>query len=209
LAVVAAALAAAPATAQDDRWTARARAVAVVTDDDGEPVGGTGSSIAAASSLGVELAVTYTVRPRWALELALGIAPIDLETEGGQAAGLDVGTIDLQSAAVSLTYRFATEGRIDPYLGLGTAYLNSAGWKVTPDMVAAGIGDIAFSTDFRLYAQLGADWELGRHWRLNVDLRYVPMTTEMEFITVTGETLDTAALQINPFLVGIGIAYSF
>jgi outer membrane protein W len=149
------------------------------------------------------------VRPRWALELALGIAPIDLETEGGQAAGLDVGTIDLQSAGLSLTYRFATEGKFDPYLGLGGAYLNPAGWAITPDLVAVGIGDIAFSTDFRLYTQFGADWEMGRRWRLNVDLRYVPMTTQMEFITATGETLDTAALQINPLLVSLGVAYSF
>jgi outer membrane protein W len=209
MAIIIAALATAPATAQSGRWTARVRAVAVVPDDDGEPVGGTGSSIAAAGSLGVEAAVGYALRPRWALELALGVAAIDLESEGGQAPGIDAGTIDLQSAALSLTYRFATEGKIDPYLGLGVAYLNPGGWEVTPDLLAAGIGDIAFTTDFRLSTQVGADWTFGARWRLNADLRYVPMTTRMTFVTSTGETLDKAALQINPILVSLGVGYSF
>lgn len=209
LVVIAVALAAWPAAAQSSRWTARARAIAVVADDDGEPVGGTGSSIAADSTFGAEVGVIYSVRPRWALELVLGVAPIDLATVGGQVPGLDVGSIDLQTAALALTYRFPTEGRIDPYLGLGSAYLDPAGWRVTPDLIAVGIADIAFSTDFRLYTQLGADWVMSEHWRLNVDVRYVPMTTQMTFVGTTGETVDTATLQINPFFVSLGLAWSF
>jgi outer membrane protein len=198
-----------PSLAQSDRWTVRGRAIAVVADDDSETVADTGSAIAVDSSFGAEIGVTYLVLPQWGLELSAWYAPLDLSTVGGNAAGLDVGSVDLLSATLSVQYRFQTESRFDPYVGVGIALAQLGGYAATSDMVAAGIADITFSNIFRLFTQFGADVEIGKGWLLNVDLRYMPMTTQMDFITAAGASLDKTALDLNPFLISLGIGRSF
>lgn len=209
LAAVAAMLSPAFAQAQTDRWILRGRAFALMADDDSDTVASTGTSIAVANSSGGEVAVTYFPIPRWGLELAAAAAPLDLSTVGGQSPGLDAGSVDLLVAALALQYHFPTDGRINPYLGVGVTFGRLVGYSATEDLVAAGITDITFSNLFRLGTQAGADVEIGRGWLLNLDLRYVPMTTQMDLITAGGASFDKVALQINPILISLGIARVF
>ena len=209
LVVVATILAPVPAQAQAERWIARGRVFALIADDDSDTVGSTGTSIDVANSSGAELAVTYFPNPKWALELAAATVPLDLATVGGQSPGLDAGSVDLLSAALALQFHFPTSGRINPYLGVGATFGRLSGYSATADLVAAGITDISFTNVVRVYTQVGADLEIGRGWLLNVDLRYAPMTTQMDLITTGGESFDEVALQINPILIALGIARSF
>jgi outer membrane protein len=209
LAAAATVLAPAPAQAQADRWILKGRAFALVADDDSDTVGSTGTSITVANSYGAELAATYFPIPKWGLELTAAAAPLDLSTVGGQAPGLDLGSVDLLSAMLALQYHFQTDGKVNPYLGVGVAFGRLAGYSATDDLIGAGIADITFSNVFRLYTQAGADVEIGRGWLLNLDLRYVPMTTQLNLITAGGASFDKVALQINPILVSLGIGHSF
>ena len=209
VAVAATVLAVPPSLAQGDRWTLRGRAVAVLPDDDSDTVGGTGTSIAVDGSFGAELALTYRFRPSLSLELGAAFVPLDLATEGGQAPDLEVGSIDLMSAALTLQYRFQTTGRVDPYLGIGMVFGRISGYSITPDMQGVGLADITFSDIVRLFTQFGVDVEIGRGWMLNADVRYAPMTTQMNLITTAGTSLDKIALQINPVMLSLGLARSF
>jgi outer membrane protein len=206
---VATVLPASPSLAQSDRWTVWGRAMAVVANDDSETVADTGTTIAVDSSFGAEVGVTYLVLPQWSLELSALYAPLDLSTVGGNAAGLDVGSVDLLAATLSVQYRFQTEGRFDPYIGVGTALAQLGGYSTTSDMVAVGIADITFSNSFRLFTQFGTDVEIGKGWLVNVDLRYIPMTTQMDFITAAGASFDKTALDLNPLLISLGVGRSF
>ena len=209
LAVVATILSPVPARAQADRWILKARAFGLIADDDSDTVASTGTSIAVANSAGGEVAATYFPIPRWGLELTAAAAPLDLSTVGGQSPGLDAGSVDLLSAMLALQYHFPTIGRLDPYLGVGVVFGRLAGYSATDDLLAAGIADITFSKVFRLYTQAGIDMEIGRGWLLNLDLRYVPMTTQLDLLTADGASFDKVALQINPILVSFGIGHSF
>lgn len=199
----------APVQAQAERWVFKGRAFALIADDDSDTVASTGTSIAVANSSGAELAVTYFPIPRWGLELAAAAAPLDLSTVGGQSPGLDVGSVDLLSATLALQYHFPIGGRIKPYLGAGATFGRLTGYSATADLIGAGIADITFSNIFRLCTQAGADVEIGRGWLLNLDLRYAPMTTQMDLLTAGGTSFDKVALQINPILIGVGVARSF
>lgn len=205
----AAALAPPPCHAQTDRWLLKGRALAVLPDDDSETVGGTGTKVAVDRSLGAELALAYRYRPPLALELAATFTSLDLATAGGQAPGLDAGSVDLVSASLALQYHFPGASRFHPYLGIGTVFGHLSGYSITPDLLAAGITDITYSEIVRLFTQAGVDLEIGRGWLLNAEVRYAPMTTQMTLITTAGTTLDKVSLEINPLLVGVGLARSF
>ncbi len=206
---VAAAAASLPAAAQGDRWIGRIRVFGVVPDYNSEEVAGTGTRIKVGRSAGGEAGITYFLNPRWALELSTAVMPIKLSTVGGQFPGLDAGRVDLVCGLLSLEYHFATLGRIRPYLGIGTAFVQPTGYALSQDMQAAGIADLTFTSSLRVHTQLGGDLEMGKGWRLNVDLRYVPATTKVDFRRTVGGSLDTIALAIDPILVSFGVARSF
>ena len=206
LAVAAAAL---PAAAQPDRWAVRGRGFALIADDDSDTVGGTGTRVAVSDSSGFELAVSYAPFPNWAFELAAATAPIDLTSVGGQVPDIDVGSADLLVATFAMQYRFATAGRVDPYLGIGVGFGRLTGFAPAADLVANQIADIAFSETVRVYTQAGVEVEVGKGWLLSADVRYLPMTTEAEFVSTTGALFDEVAIELNPILLGIGIGRRF
>ena len=209
LAAAAAGLSASPALAQAERWILKGRAFALIADDDSDTVASTGTSIAVANSSGAELAVTYFPIPKWGIELAAAAAPLDLSTVGGQSPGLDIGSVDLLSASLSLKYHLPTAGRFDPYLGVGAAFGRLTGYSAADDLIAAGLTDITFSNVFRVCTQAGADVQVGRGWLLNLDLRYAPMTTQLNLIAGDGSSFDKVALQINSILISFGLGRSF
>lgn len=209
LAAAAAATLAAPAGAQGDRWIARVRGLGVIPDYQSDVIGGTGTRLKVDNGLGAEASLTYLVRPQWGLELSAWAAPVDLATAGGQFPGLDAGSVDLVGGLLALQYHFATTGRVKPYLGIGLALAVPTGYSLSPDMVASGISDLTFTSSLRFHTQIGTDLQLGKGWRLNLDLRYVPLTTRVDFRLAAGGSLATIALNVNPILVGVGVGRTF
>jgi outer membrane protein len=181
----------------------------VIPDYHSGVIDGTGTQLKVDNGLGAELGVTYFILPQWALELSALTAPVDLGTTGGLYPGLDAGSVNLVSGLLALQYHFATARRLKPYLGIGIALTQPTGWSTTPDMTSAGISELTFTGSMRVHTQVGADLQIGKGWSLNVDLRYVPVASRVEFQMVTGSVLDTVALDINPILVGVGVARSF
>jgi outer membrane protein len=209
LVVAAAATLAAPAGAQGDRWIARVRGLGVIPDYHSDVVGTTETRLKVDNSFGAEASLTYFIRPQWGLELSAWAAPVDLVTVGGQAPGLDAGSVDLVTGMLALQYHFATTGRVKPYLGIGMALAVPTGYSLSHDMASFGISELTFTNSLRVHTQIGADLQLGKGWRLNFDVRYVPVATNVDFRLAAGGTLATIGLNINPILVGIGVGRSF
>ncbi len=207
--VVAAVTLAQPATAQGDRWIGRVRALGVMPDASSDEIATTGTRIGVDNAFGGEASVTCLLGPTWGLELAAAVTPLKLSTTGGQFPGLDAGRVDLFSGMLSLQYHFATTGKLKPYLGIGMTFARPIGYTLSKDMEASGIANLTFASSMRVHTQVGADLRIGQGWRLNLDLRYAPVTTRADFRLATGGSLDTIALNINPILVGVGIGRTF
>jgi outer membrane protein len=207
--VVATLALAAPTAAQSSRFSARVRVLGAVTDDHSDEITNTGTKVQAGNAAGGEIGVAYLVTPKLGLELSVAALPVKLSTTGGLYPGLDVGTVTLSSGMLALGYHFATTGRIKPYLAVGVAFARPTGYSVTSDMRSSGISNLTFSTSLRMHTQAGADIEIGKGWLLNVDFRYVPVTTSVDFHLTAGGVLDTIALDLNPIMVGVGVGRSF
>jgi outer membrane protein len=198
-----------PASAQERRWLGRVRVFGMLPDYSSGVVAGTGTKLKVDSTAGGEAGVTYFLNPQWAFELSAAAMPITLSTVGGQFPGLGVGRLDLVCGLLSLEYHFATLGRIKPYFGFGAALVRPTGFSLGADMPANGVANLTFTSSLRVLTQFGGDLEIGKGWRLNVDFRYVPATTNVEFFRTTGGTLDTVGLVIDPILVSFGVGRSF
>ena len=209
LVAVAAAAAAGPAAAQQERWIARIRVLGVLPNYSSDVIANTGTTLKVGASGGGEAGITRFIKPNWALELSALTTPVKLSTVGGQYPGLDVGQVWLASGLLSLEYHFSTLGKLKPYLGVGAAYVRPMGYTLTADMAAQGISNLTFTTSLRVFTQGGCDWQIGKGWRLNLDARYVPVTTRVNFHLPTGGSLANIALVVDPILIGFGIAHTF
>jgi outer membrane protein len=197
------------ASAQQDRWIGRVRALAVFPNYSSDAIGSTGTTVKVGDSGGGEASLTRFVKPNWALELSAATMPLKLTTVGGQYPNLDVGQVWLATALLSLEYHFSTLGRFKPYLGVGAAYARPMGYTLTQDMAQEGISNLTFSSSLRVFTQGGTDYEIGKGWRFNVDVRYVPVTSRVDFRLPTGGSLATIALVVDPIVVGFGIGHTF
>lgn len=209
LVAIAAATLAQPATAEEDHWIARVRALGALADSHSDPIADTGTRVGVDNAFGGEVSVTYLLDPHWGIELSAATTPLKLSTTGGQFPGLDAGRANLVSGMLSFEYRFATHGKVRPYLGIGMAFARPTGYTLSKDMEASNIANLTFTNSLRVHTQVGADVLIGKGWRLDLDLRYVPVTTRVDFRQNTGGSLDTIALSINPILVGVGIGRTF
>jgi outer membrane protein len=198
-----------PAVAQEGRWSIGARVLGIVPDYDSGTIATTGSQLEVGSGIGAELSGTYRLSARLGFELSAAALPLDLTTVNGQYPGLDAGSVDVLTGMFAARYSFATTGRFKPYLGLGMAFAHPLRYAISQDLIGAGISDLGFTTSLRLYTQVGAGYTIGKGWYLNADLRYVPLTTRVDFKLAAGGSLDVVSLSINPILVGLGVGRTF
>ena len=82
------------------------------------------------------------------------------------------------------------------------------GYDISSDMVAAGVTDIDFDSSIGYSVNAGFDGYITDNWLVNVDLKYISMSTDAEIQTAAG-VLDTLEIDLNPWVVSIGVGYHF
>lgn len=115
---------------------------------------------------------------------------------------------------LSVQYYFLPGSAFRPYVGLG---LNLT-WFMDEDKKAGlAAADTALgvttdievdSTSFGLAAQLGFDYMINERWFLNVDVRYIDISTDATLI-VDGADFATAKVDVDPLVYGIHLGYRF
>jgi outer membrane protein len=168
--------------------------------------------------IGVTFNFTYMYTANIGIEL-LAALPYehDIEVEGlpGTAA-----TVTHLPPTLSLQYHFLPDAKFQPYAGLGLNFtwfmdeskeegLRAADAALTDILgtpVTTGI-DVD-STSFGFAAQLGFDYIINERWFLNLDVRYIDISTEATLI-VNGENFQTADVDVDPIVYGIHLGYRF
>ena len=113
--------------------------------------------------------------------------------------GSDAGSVTALPPTLLAQYHFgASDGAFVPYVGAGLN-LTLFGSR----SVLAGGAHISKSS-VGVAAQVGADFALSGAWSMNVDLKYIGMTTDV----YVGST-KAGKLDLNPWVASIGIGYRF
>ena len=190
--MLAAGLANAAQAAEPGTWSAKAGWHSLQTKSSNS------NGLTASSAAGVTFTAVYTFSPQWSLDI-LGAWPFthDIRLKG---AGI-VGQTKQLPPTVSAQYHFNPHGRVHPYVGAGLNYTVFFDEKTRGALAGQ---DLDLKSSIGPAAQLGVDIELTRRLFLNVDARWMNITTAVQ--------LDSTLLghaDINPYGVGISLGYSF
>lgn len=161
-----------------------------------------------------ELDISYFFTENFAVELILAVTPHDVEAVNVTVPGaLDNSTVDLGDVwllppTVTAQYHFNTDGRVKPYVGAGvnaTFFFNEDEGPVADA--------IDYDPSFGLALQAGVDIDLDGTpggWAVNADVKKVWINPDVtvNFNTALGATVD-AEVDINPWVVGVGMGYRF
>jgi outer membrane protein len=178
------------AVAQNSPWMIGVRALGIYPDDS--------SSI---PGLGVqeqwtgEADFTYFFNKNLAAELILSWAKHEVQLNGAS-----LGKVGVLPPTLTLQYHFTELGAFKPYVGAGLNYTYFYETDLANDTLE--IKDNSWGAAL----QAGMDYRLDKNWSFNLDVKYIWMDTEVK-VKATGA--KAGDLDIDPWLLGIGLRYRF
>lgn len=188
--IIAALIAALPATALADNFMMRVRAVNIAPD---VSVSNPALSALDVSSEWVpEIDFTYFVTPNIGVELILGTARHEVTL--GSAS---LGKLNHLPPTVTVQYHFNPTSTIKPYLGAGVNYTRF--YNVD---LATGLS--VDKNSFGGALQAGVDIAVTKNGYLNLDVKKIWIDTDVKL-----DGAKLTALEINPVVWGIGYGFRF
>jgi outer membrane protein len=171
----------------------RARALGVLPSEDGRV--SNGDSVKIDNSYVPELNFTYFFTPNVSAELIAAVTPHDVTT----SSGIDAGDAWLLPPTLTLQYHFTQLDGFKPYVGAGvnyTHFFNEDGGTLNA---------VDYDDSFGGALQVGVDVPIQDNWYFNVDVKKIFINTTATF-KPSGVRAD---VDIDPWLVGVGIGYKF
>jgi outer membrane protein len=150
----------------------------------------------------------YFFDKNWAIEL-LAATPFDhdIKLHAGDDTTLLADTKHLPPT-LSALYYFDTDSAFKPYVGLGLNYTIFFDNSFTNTYSDAGFSDLDLDNSFGYSVQVGADYDLGDNWSVNVSARYIDISTDATF-KVGGTTNGSADVDVNPMVYSVMLGYTF
>lgn len=211
IALLSAALAAGTADAQQVKGKSagslmvRGRAVAVLPQESGDiKVSATGADTGLDAKVDEdyipELDFSYFVTDNIAAELILGTSRHRVNAVNG-GTSVDAGKVSLLPPVLAVQYHFNPKGQFSPYVGAGVNY------TIFYNEDSGALNSVDYENSFGLALQAGLDVGLGGPWYLNVDVKKLWLSTDLK--ANAGGTDLKADVDLNPWLIGVGIGYVF
>ena len=193
-------MASAVATAQENPWMVRARAVSVEWKNSGS-AGTDGSGVWAKDKTIPEVDISYFFTKNIAAELVLTY-PQQVNITAG-AGNNNVGKISALPPSLLVQYHFTDLGAFKPYVGVGLNYTIFGNRQNFP---ALGNSVQVDQNSVGVVGQIGGDYMFDKNWGLNIDVKYATMSTNVT--TVQGGT-NLGKLTLNPWMPAVGVTYKF
>jgi len=146
------------------------------------------------SNAAFEFGASY-IKPKVGYTTALGTTPTNS------------GSVRLIPVTGTLQWHFIPAGGLDPYLGIGAAWVNMR--SNTSFNTTNGLTSVSYGSEWGPVAQGGV--LIGfRSFGINVDAKYIPLRARGTgtFATTTGPFTGTrGSMRINPLLISAGITF--
>jgi outer membrane protein len=186
-----------PALAADDfkagDFMIRARAIGVIADENSKM--NIAAKVKVNNSVVPELDFTYFFTPNVAAELIAAVTPHDVKTN----TGVDAGNSWLLPPTLTLQYHFTQFDSFKPYVGAGVNYTHFF------NSDAGALNSVKYDDSFGGALQVGVDVPIQNNWYFNADVKKVYIDTTAKF-SPSGVRAD---VDIDPWIVGVGVGYKF
>jgi outer membrane protein len=173
-------------------WLLRAGASRVDPKSDNSDI----VSVNAATSFTINLAYMFT--RNLSVEL-LAAYPFEHDIE--LLDGTTVASTKHLPPTLSIQYHLLPDAGFQPYLGIGVNHTKFFSESTTGPLEGANLD---LSASWGLAGEIGVDIPVGENWFLNLDARYISISTDA--------TLDGAELgevEINPWVFGAHVGFRF
>lgn len=180
-----------------ERFMVRVRAIDVMPDESsstsigGEVDGGVGVT--------PEVDLTYFFTDHIAAELIAATSNHEMQAKGTSLGTVDLGDTWLLPPTLTAQYHINPHGQFRPYVGAGLGY---AIWY---NDNAGAMNSIDYENSIIYALQAGIDIGLDEHWAVNADVKKMFTNTKAK---VNGGAV-TADVDVDPWVIGAGIAYRF
>jgi outer membrane protein len=127
---------------------------------------------------------------------------------GAVVPNQDLGSVNLLPPTLTAQWHFNPDQTIDPYVGAGINYTSFLDRNLRVSNGALAGTKIKVDSDSWGYVlQAGVDINLKDGWLINLDAKYVNIETDVKLNVAGWTKIDS--LDINPWVVGIGIGKKF
>lgn len=205
LALTAALGLAAPASAHEmGDWLVRVGGSVVDPKSDNGSFGD-GLDIEVDDQWGVTFNVAYMLTDNLAVEL-LAALPYDHDIAVGDLG--TVASVKHLPPTLSLQYHFLPMSDFQPYVGAGVNYTHFFDDKLKGPLNVPGADIDTDTHSFGLAFQIGFDYMIDRNWFVNVDLRWIDISTDATVFVPGIGTLESE-VDIDPIVYGLHVGYRF
>jgi outer membrane protein len=188
------------------RWQVRLRAVGVAPEEIAT-IGIIGGDVAISNALIPELDFTYFFTENFAAELILGTAKHDVQAINTAAGDVNLGSVWLLPPTLTAQYHFYTSDKkvFKPYIGAGVNY------TLFYNVKSGDVADVTYDNALGYAAQLGFDLMLDETFFINVDVKRLFLSTDVsvDASNLAPGLIIPAEVDINPWLVGVGVGMKF
>lgn len=179
-------------------WMIRVRALGVLPDESAN-IPGVGGSVDIDNAFVPEIDFTYFFTENLAAELIVATTPHDVHHT---PTNLALGKTWLLPPTLTVQYHFLPENKyVRPYAGIG---INYTIFYDTHDE-APGL-DVHYHNAWGWALQGGFDVPITRHLGFNVDVKKIFLDTQVQ---LSGLVNSQANVDIDPWVVGVGLSYRF
>lgn len=186
-------------------WLVRLRLLSMSNSNGSAPFSAAGvnfpaNSLHLSNKVFPEVDFSYFVTQNWAAELVLTYP----QDHAVSLAGLgQIGTIRHLPPALLFQYHYPIpQSHLKPYVGAGVNFT----WVTSSNLQAASIPLDITRTSVGFAYQIGADYDLGHHFSLNLDFKHFNLNPDIK-IKASNAKLTNA--DVSPDLLSLGIGYRF
>ena len=180
-----------------ERFLIRARAIDVIPDESSTT--SIGGEITVSDQVVPEVDFSYFFTDYIAAELIAAVTPHDMDAVGTSLGEVDLGEVWLLPPTLTLQYHFNPYGDIRPYAGAGLSYIHYF------NVDNASFNSIDYDDGFGYALQAGVDVGINQNWALNFDVKKIYHQVDAS----VNNGAVTADVDLDPWIVGVGIAYRF
>lgn len=174
----------------------RARVIDAIPRDHASVSAGGGVDVS--NEIVPELDISYFVTDNIALELIAGTTRHEVTWTPG---GTSIGKVSLLPPTLTLQYHFLPKRKFSPYIGAGLNYT----FFYDEDAPGGAITSVDYRNRVGYALQAGMDYALGGAWSLNLDVKKIFLRTD---VSVNNGAV-TAKVDLDPWIVGLGLGYRF
>ncbi len=174
------------------KWQARFRVITVIPSP-GDNIDGADVDIS--TSVVPELDFTYFFTKNIAAELILGTTKHNVDVED-----VDLGHVWLLPPTLELP----NSGTTDVEISTAGPAIN---YTIFYGVDEGDVADMDYENSFGFSFQAGVDYNLNDKWFLNLDLKQLLLSTDVD--VNTGAAVLPVEVDINPFIVGVGVGRKF